>query len=450
MTIFVISKDGKPLMPTVHSGKVRRMLKDGRASIYKHHPFTIKLHYETTTYKQPIEFCCDTGDHDVGVSLKSESREYLSEEYLPLADEKTKRDNRRKYRKQRRSRLRHRKPRFDNRKNREGKLPPSIEHKVEVNLKAFKDIVAVCPVTSATFEIGAFDTQRLAAIQKGEELPEGEDYQKGPKYNLETLREAVFTRDQYTCQICNKGIKDGAILRVHHALYWQGRHSSQLDELITCCTECHTHANHEKGGKLYGYEPKEFHDLTGAAVMNQMRWRIYSGAKEIAPDLEIHFTYGAYTKAKRKFLGLEKSHVNDAYAMGNFHPPIRAEIRVYQKMRRNNRILEKFYDATYIDKRDGKKQKGAQLSSGRVSRNKNLSGENLRQYRGNKIKKGRRTIRKDRYEYRPGDMIFYKGLLYRVKGCVNYGRYIVLEGLSKGVKTNAIKRARYCGGYKQL
>ena len=101
MTIFVISKDGKPLMPTVHSGKVRRMLKDGRASIYKHHPFTIKLHYETTEYRQPIEFCCDTGDHHVGVSLKSESREYLSEEYLPLTDEKVRRDKRRKYRRER-------------------------------------------------------------------------------------------------------------------------------------------------------------------------------------------------------------------------------------------------------------------------------------------------------------------------------------------------------------
>lgn len=227
---------------------------------------------------------------------------------------------------------------------------------------------------------------------------------------------------------------------------------STVNTVVGCthsCEYCYARKLNDSG-KLYGYKPKEFHDNAGAAVMNQMRWRIYSGAKEIAPDLDIHLTYGAYTKAKRKFLGLEKSHINDAYAMGDFHPPIRAEIRVFQKKRRNNRVLEKFYDATYIDKRDGKKKKGAQLSSGRVSRNKNLSGENLRQYRGNKIKKGRRTIRKDRYEYRPGDMIFYKGLLYRVKGCVNYGRYIVLEGLSKGVRTNAIKRATYCGGYKQL
>ena len=90
----------------------------------------------------------------------------------------------------------------------------------------------------------------------------------------------------------------------------RGRHGSQLDELITCCTECHTHANHEKGGKLYGLIPQEFHDNAGVAVMNQMRWLIYSGAKEIAPDLDIHLTYGAYTKAKRKFLGLGKKHTS--------------------------------------------------------------------------------------------------------------------------------------------
>ncbi len=47
MKIFVISKSGKPLMPTKKPGKVRRMLKEGRARIVGREPFAIQLTYET-------------------------------------------------------------------------------------------------------------------------------------------------------------------------------------------------------------------------------------------------------------------------------------------------------------------------------------------------------------------------------------------------------------------
>ena len=61
--------------------------------------------------------------------------------------------------------------------------------------------VSVIPITHATVEVGSFDTMLLQSIQKGEAKPEGADYQKGPRYNLATLREAVFYRDNYTCQV---------------------------------------------------------------------------------------------------------------------------------------------------------------------------------------------------------------------------------------------------------
>ena len=448
MTIFVISKDGKPLMPTVRAGKVRHMLKNGQAVLYRRRPFTIQLTYETTGYTHPIEFCCDTGGYHVGVSLKSEAREYLSDEYRPLTDEKARRDDRRKYRRQRRNRLRYRKPRFQNRKNRTGKLPPSLCHKVDVNLKAFREIIPVCPVTDAYFEVGPFDTQRLAAIQKGEAAPEGTDYQQGPRFNLATLREAVFARDRYTCRFCGQGVKDRVVLRVHHALFWKGRHGNQLDELVTCCSRCHTPANHKESGKLYGYTPKQFQEYAGAAVMNQTRWEILRKAREAAPGVKVHTAYGADTKASRQALGLEKSHVNDAYAMGELHPARRAETRTFQKARRNNRILERFYDAAYIDIRDGKRRKGADLSSGRVSRNKELSGEDQHQYRGRKVSKGRRSIRRVRYPIQPGDAVWYQSKRYLVKGCQHYGEYVVLSGLPKAVKDTKVTRAVYCGGYK--
>ena len=182
--------------------------------------------------------------------------------------------------------------------------------------------------------------------------------------------------------------------------------------------------------------------------MNQLRWKILREAKEAAPGVEIHAAYGADTKASRRFLGLEKSHVNDAYAMGGFHPSRRAETRTFQKVRRNNRILEKFYDAAYIDSRDGVRRKGAELCSGRVSRNKELSGENLRRYRGKKVSKGRRAIRRVRYPLQPGDLVWYQGRRCLVKGCQNYGQYVALSGVPKAVKVTKVTRAAYCDGYK--
>ena len=47
-----------------------------------------------------------------------------------------------------------------------------------------------------------------------------------------------------------------------------------------------------------------------------------------------------------------------------------------EKLRCNNRLLEKFYDAIYRDLRDSKIKKGAVLSSDRTSRSKELPYDN--------------------------------------------------------------------------
>ncbi|MBQ6520177.1 MAG: hypothetical protein IJI14_15795, partial [Anaerolineaceae bacterium] len=124
------------------------------------------------------------------------------------------------------------------------------------------------------------------------------------------------------------------------------------------------------------------------------------------PDVEVRYTDGAATKCSRRDLGLNKSHANDAYAMGKFHPAERAETEYYQKRRRNNRVLEKFYDAKYIDKRDGSIKSGKDLSCGRTNRSTPRNNpESLRVFRGKKVKNGKRAIRKCRYSIQPGTLI---------------------------------------------
>ena len=67
------------------------------------------------------------------------------------------------------------------------------------------------------------------------------------------------------------------------------------------------------------------------------------------------------------------------------------------------------------------------LSSGRRTRNKNKSAPNLRVYRGKKVRKGRKSIRRKRYPLQPLDVVSWKDEKYVVKGTHSYGRYVRIE-----------------------
>lgn len=356
-------------------------------------------------------------------------------------------------RRSRRNRLRYRKPRFDNRKRDEGWLAPSLEHKKQLNISLIERYVSVIPITHATVEVGSFDTMLLQSIQKGEAKPEGADYQKGPRYNLATLREAVFYRDNYTCQVCKRKITDGAILHMHHMFYWKGRHGYQLDELVTACEKCHTPANHQKGGKLFGFgKDKKFANLTGAAFMNAIRWQIVNALYATYGKEFVTITYGAMTKEKRIALQLEKSHNNDAYAMGKLHPSRRCTFVHYEKIKRNNRVLEKFYDATYIDARTGNKAKGKELFNGRISRDHKKDSENLHKYRNKKVSRGRRSIRRQRYAIQPYDTVRLEGKTYITSGCHNKGTRLLIpvNGKSKSVAISKVQVVCHAGAWIQI
>lgn len=430
-TVFVLSKDGQKLMPTLRNGRVRHLLKEGKARIYKYHPFTIQLTYDTPDETQPIEIGMDAGYQHIGVSVKTKQKELFSAEFELLPDEKSRHDDCRRYRRTRRNRLRYRKPRWNNRTHSKPKgwLAPSIRHKAEAHVRIIKDIYSVTPVKSVTIEVGEFDPALLKAMYEGKEPPQGKDYQQGPLYFVDNLRKAVFQRDNYTCKICKKSsLKDkNVILRTHHALYWKGRHGNSLNELMTVCSKCHTSANHQPTGKLYGLKPK-LPRLEGATYMNEVRWRIINTLRTDLTDVNISSCYGTLTSRKRKDLGIEKSHADDAYCIGDYQPKQRPVQTIHlKKKRRNNRILEKFYDAKYIDIRDGKLKKGVELSSGRTNRRSPRNNENnLRIYHGLKKSKGRRAIRRTRYLYQSYDTIVFNCKKYKVKGMQSLGRYIAL------------------------
>lgn len=453
--VAVISASGKPLMPT-NNYRARKLLKSGRAKIYQYSPvFTILITDREDGDTQPVEYKCDTGYQHIGISICSEKHEYVNEQRDLLSDETEKHNDCRKYRRVRRNRKRYRKPRFDNQKGmiaRDG-FAPSIRNKRDVHISLYKRYCGVFPVTSSVFEMGQFDTQVLKAIEEGKPLPEGTDYQQGERYGISTLREAVFTRDRHTCVFCGRStFKNKAVLHMHHIGFWKGDRTNRMANLGTACEKCHTPRHHKPGGKLYGVEPK-LKSFKGATFMTMVRWNMLERIKAATPDVRVKVTYGAATKEARRDLKVKKSHSNDAYCMGCFHPKHRSDFKQYEKRRRNSRILEKFYDAKYIDIRDGSKKKGAQLGCGRLKRRESRHTEkNERIYHGQKISRGKRTIRRTRYPIQPEDIIRYEGKVYVSAGCHNKGTRVMLrmDGKQPSVKISKVRVLCHAGGWIPL
>lgn len=452
-TVAVISASGKKLMPT-SSYRARKLLKKHRAVIYKYRPiFTIQLIDREDGDTQPIEYKCDTGYQYIGISICSEKKELINEQRDLLNNETERHNDCRKYRHARRNRkTRYRKPRFNNRRGlmcKDG-FAPSIRNKREIHINLFKQYYEVLPITNAVFEVGQFDTQVLKAVESGSPIPQGEDYQHGDQYGYATLREAVFGRDNYTCVCCGKSaIRDGKILRMHHLGYLNEDRSNRMSNLATVCADCHTSKNHKPGGKLYNLKPK-LKTFKGATFMSTVRYDMLEKSKDTAPDVNIKTTYGAATKLARKDLSIKKTHSNDAYCMGVFHPKHRTDFKHYKKCRRNNRILSKFYDAKYIDIRDKSIKSGSQLSCGRtnrsVARNTDL---NERIYRDHKKSKGKFVIRKNRSPIRPGDIVYVKSDKYTVSSSKNLGKQLVLRN-GKLLTTLKVTKVIHCGAWEQI
>ena len=301
--VYVLDKDGKPLMPTVRHGKVRMLLRDGKAHVVRLQPFTIQLDYESTTYKQEISLGIDAGSVHIGVSATTEKMELFAAEVILRMDIVKKLASRLEMRRTRRNRkTRHRKPRFDNRRRKEGWLAPSIRYKVESHLKVIRLVHSLLPITKTTIEVAQFDAQKIKndAIQ-------GVEYQHGEQMGFWNIREYVLARDGHRCQHCNGKSKD-TILNVHH-LESRKTGGNAPNNLITLCETCHK-AYHRGEFEL---KVKRGTSLRDAAVMNIMRWTVYEQAK--AEFENVHLTYGYVTKHTRIKNGIEKTHCADAFCI---------------------------------------------------------------------------------------------------------------------------------------
>ncbi|MBR0480963.1 MAG: HNH endonuclease [Firmicutes bacterium] len=340
MFVFVQNKYGQPLMPTTRCGKVRRLLKAGKAKAVKRCPFTIRLLYDTGDIVQEVDLGVDAGSKVIGVSASTESKELYAAEIMLRADVTESLSVRREYRRSRRNRkTRYRKARFDNRvrSKHKGWLAPSVEVKISSHLKAVSDVMTILPISHISVETASFDLQKLKADLMGLAAPKGAEYQQGEQLGFWNVREYVLSRDGYSCQCC-KGRSKDRILNVHH-IESRKTGGDAPGNLITLCETCHK-GYHAGTVRLPG-RIRRSASFRDAAFMGIMRWAFYQRLKETYPGM-VTMTFGYLTKNARIGNGLEKTHAVDARCISG-HPCVEPLGYWYfqKKVRCHNRQLHK-------------------------------------------------------------------------------------------------------------
>jgi hypothetical protein len=333
MLVCILNKRGEPLMPC-HPAKARELLKQGKVKTVQRTPYTIRLLYGSSGYKQSITLGVDSGFINIGLSAATETKEIYSAEVKLRTDIVKLNSERKMYRRNRRNRKTwYRQARFLNRKKPEGWLAPSIQHKLDSHIKIIEKIHNILPISKTIIEVAAFDIQKI----KNPDVS-GIDYQNGEQTGFWNTREYVLHRDGHTCQHC-KGKSKDKILEVHHIESRQTGGDSP-GNLITLCSTCHDKVS--KGKLVLKVRPsKQFRAET---FMSMVRWKLVRilNSKFSILNCPVSPTYGYITKSNRIELGLPKSHTNDAFVIAGGNVQTRtADMHCIQQVRKCNRKLFK-------------------------------------------------------------------------------------------------------------
>ena len=334
--VYVLNKEGQPLMPTNRHGKVKHLLKEGKAIIVKRCPFTIQLTYDVKNYTQDVKVKVDEGSKIVGFSAVTNKKEVYSSE-VELRNDITKLlSSRREVRRTRRYyKTRYRAPRFNNRRasKQEGWLPPSTLNKISSHLKEIELLTTILPVIEIIVEVAPFDIQKI----KNPDI-KGIEYQEGETKGFENVREYVLYRDNHTCQCC-KGKSKDKVLQTHHIESRQTGGDAP-NNLVTLCKTCHE--GYHKGTVKLPSNIKRGVSFKDAAFMSIMRWAFYNKLKELYSNIKIKQTYGYITKANRIANNLPKEHRIDALCIESNNGIEPIDIYYYKrKVRCHNRQIHK-------------------------------------------------------------------------------------------------------------
>jgi 5-methylcytosine-specific restriction endonuclease McrA len=236
--VFVLDTNKRPLAPC-HEAVARKLLKQGKAAIYRRFPFTIilKKSVDESKIKATYRLKIDYGSRHTGLAiLRGQDVVWLGQ-LDHRTDIKERIDKRRAFRRARRNRkTRYRKPRFLNRRRKDGWLPPSLESRVQ-NIQTWVNrLKKLCPIGYISYENAKFDTQ----LMRNPEIS-GIEYQQGTLQGYE-VREYLLEKFWRKCCYCGK---ENVPLEVEHIIPKSRGGTDRVDNLCLACHDC----NQRKGSK---------------------------------------------------------------------------------------------------------------------------------------------------------------------------------------------------------
>lgn len=497
--VFVLAPDGQPIMPTLRGGRVRWLLKTGKAKVIKRIPFTIQLLDKSIGCEtQDITLGLDTGTSNIGASAvsKEAGTEYVSATYETntkgikakmekRADFRHSRTRFARTKKKRRAKvngtitstvqrftvsgaasktvakdIRSSICRLDKRVD-DGKLSNTAQHALVNHQNIINQMTAILPITEVVFELASFDIHKLVnpdVVNMG--------YQQGDLMGFANVREFVLARDHYCCTLCNK--KKNEPLHVHHVKYRSQGGTDHHTNLATLHESCHNkvHTAPKVEVKLLTLLAKKEHSdviTAPATIMNTIMPRLSPWLNKQYPGIVCSVTFGYITKENRFKSCIDKSHNNDAFMIasgGNVRNINRCKPSIYKQFSRNSRAWifgTKARKYTY-SLPGGEKVVCYNRHRATAQDEKKLSLNDFRVKYGKKavsqlkvIKGTRMWIDNTGYQFNKGDVIQYQGKRQIVLGNSNGGAYIRLVSESKkNIKPTLCKLIQKANGFVQV
>ena len=335
--VYVLDKDGNPLMPTKRFGHVRRMLKSGQAKVVSTKPFVIQLQYEPTKYTQPLYGGTDPGRTNIGEAMVNQKGEVVyaaqvksRNKDIPklmaerAAHRKASRRGERLRRKRRAKKngtatdfpegrklpgyrdgtmalkdIINTESKFNNRKRPSGWITPTVRQCIQTHVNVIRKIQKILPVTDWTLEYNKFSFMML---ENGQVY--GVDFQNGRMKGYGSVNDYIDALQGGHCIFCENPIEHH-----HHIVPRHKGGSNTPENIVGLCNGCHTdvHQNRKCLDRI-GLKKK----YAGTSVLNASIPFIYDELVEMFGEDHTHLCDGLETADARYVNGIQKDHFSDA------------------------------------------------------------------------------------------------------------------------------------------
>lgn len=338
--VYVLAKNGRPLMPTIRFGHVRRLLKSGKAKAVSTKPFAIQLLYESEMITQPLYGGTDPGRTNIGEAVIDSKGRVLfaanlvsrNQEVPKLMKERAahRRASRRGERLRRKRRAKkndttttfpegrklpgfkdgvlplkdiiNTESKFLNRRRPKGWLTPTARQCVQTHINIIRKICKILPVTDWTLEYNKFAFMEL---ENGKIY--GAGFQNGRLKGYDSAESYVSALQDGLCILCG-----GKIEHYHHIVPRHEGGSNTPENLVGLCCVCHEEVH--TGKKLLdsiGLKKK----YAGTSILNIAMPYIYKEAQALFGEAHLHICSGIDTHDYREEHAVTKDHFADAYCI---------------------------------------------------------------------------------------------------------------------------------------